>query len=557
MINSFKLIVPIVIIVLAVSAAFPVIASEPQEIHSTNVRLLGSRKTYVVQPGDSLYTIGLTFGVSWQSIATANSILPPYIIYIGQSLIIPSSGGTTTSPQSSSSQYSSSTFTSTSCSTTQSISALYYTVQPGDSLYQISLNFGISWESIATANNVQSPYIIYIGESLLIPSGGTVSNSSCSSSSTSSSSSSSSSQDSTSASKSSNSTTASSSSISSSNSSTSSSTSSSSTSSTSSSSTSSSTSSSSYLQYTVQPGDYLYLIGQKFNVPWQTIAQANNIQSPYVLYVGEVLQIPTSGSSSSTSCTLPSSPLVSGPRNVAQELPALNSSQKYVVLRFDDSFQDQWVNALPVLEQYHFKAVFLAVTGSLTNQGLNFSAGDGWANLSWQEMEWLYNNGFEIADHTVTHANLNHQSCSGLNYEIYQSRQALFNQNMTFIPALATPYGVPLNGDNYTVMKYILASGYSYVYPDDQTQGTGILNYSQVGTQWFDMSKNAGESFSRFTSIVSQASSTFVVGLMYHHIDDHVCCTSYYTNSTNFQREMKYLANNNYTVIVPAELPNY
>gem|GEM_PF-3965616 len=46
--------------------------------------------------------------------------------------------------------------------------------------------------------------------------------------------------------------------------------------------------------YTVQPGDYLYEIGQKFGVPWHDIAQANNIQSPYTIYPREVLVIPLS-----------------------------------------------------------------------------------------------------------------------------------------------------------------------------------------------------------------------------------------------------------------------
>jgi lysozyme len=44
--------------------------------------------------------------------------------------------------------------------------------------------------------------------------------------------------------------------------------------------------------YTVQSGDYLYLIGQQTGVSWQSIAQANGISSPYVIYVGQQLTIP-------------------------------------------------------------------------------------------------------------------------------------------------------------------------------------------------------------------------------------------------------------------------
>ena len=48
------------------------------------------------------------------------------------------------------------------------------------------------------------------------------------------------------------------------------------------------------ITYTVQPGDYLYRIGQKFGVPWQSIAQANTIQPPYTIYPGQVFVIPLS-----------------------------------------------------------------------------------------------------------------------------------------------------------------------------------------------------------------------------------------------------------------------
>ena len=48
------------------------------------------------------------------------------------------------------------------------------------------------------------------------------------------------------------------------------------------------------LTYTVKPGDALSLIGEKFGIPWQLIADANNIQGPaYSIFPGQVLIIPT------------------------------------------------------------------------------------------------------------------------------------------------------------------------------------------------------------------------------------------------------------------------
>ena len=46
------------------------------------------------------------------------------------------------------------------------------------------------------------------------------------------------------------------------------------------------------VQYTIQPGEYLYIIGQKFGIPWQVIAATNGIVSPYVVMPGQRIIIP-------------------------------------------------------------------------------------------------------------------------------------------------------------------------------------------------------------------------------------------------------------------------
>lgn len=49
-----------------------------------------------------------------------------------------------------------------------------YTVRPGDRLFSIGRQFNVNPYSIATANNIQPPYIIRPGQVLTIPSGGGV-----------------------------------------------------------------------------------------------------------------------------------------------------------------------------------------------------------------------------------------------------------------------------------------------------------------------------------------------------------------------------------------------
>lgn len=65
-----------------------------QNIPSVPAPVLGAGSTYVVQPGDNLFRIGLKFGVNWQALQAANNMPTPYV-YAGQSLVIPGASGTT------------------------------------------------------------------------------------------------------------------------------------------------------------------------------------------------------------------------------------------------------------------------------------------------------------------------------------------------------------------------------------------------------------------------------------------------------------------------------
>lgn len=46
---------------------------------------------------------------------------------------------------------------------------VYHTVQRGETLSRIGAGYGVPWLKIAEANSIRSPYIIHVGELLLIP----------------------------------------------------------------------------------------------------------------------------------------------------------------------------------------------------------------------------------------------------------------------------------------------------------------------------------------------------------------------------------------------------
>jgi len=50
--------------------------------------------------------------------------------------------------------------------------------------------------------------------------------------------------------------------------------------------------------YTVQPGDYLMQVARDLGFSWLELAQENSIGYPYVIYAGQVLQLPAGFSSS-------------------------------------------------------------------------------------------------------------------------------------------------------------------------------------------------------------------------------------------------------------------
>jgi len=94
--------------------------------------------TYVVQPGDSLWSIARRFGISMEEIVALND-LPERPLQVGERLIL----------------------------TAQAV----YRVQPGDTLSQIARRFGTTVRELAELNGIQNPSLIRAGAELRLPAG--------------------------------------------------------------------------------------------------------------------------------------------------------------------------------------------------------------------------------------------------------------------------------------------------------------------------------------------------------------------------------------------------
>lgn len=103
---------------------------------------------YIVQPGDTMFTIANRFGVNLNALIAANpQISNPNVLVPGQTVCVP-----TTTPG----QCGPNTFA--------------YTVQPGDTMFLIARRFGISLQSLIAANpQVSNPNNIVPGQVLCVP----------------------------------------------------------------------------------------------------------------------------------------------------------------------------------------------------------------------------------------------------------------------------------------------------------------------------------------------------------------------------------------------------
>ena len=120
---------------------------------------------YIVQPGDNLYRIATLRGFTVDDMLNANPDLvgDPPILQVGQTLQLPECESSVGQPD---------VQTTPSLVITVPVGSggtQVYIVQPGDTLYGIALNFGITVQAIIDANNLLNPNRLDVGQQLIIP----------------------------------------------------------------------------------------------------------------------------------------------------------------------------------------------------------------------------------------------------------------------------------------------------------------------------------------------------------------------------------------------------
>ena len=105
--------------------------------------------TYIIQTGDTLFSIAQQFGVDLDELIAANpQIADPNIIFPGQFITIPTEPAAPPIPP----------------------PGFNYVVQPGDTLSFIAQQFGVNLNDLIDANpEIEDPNMIFPGQVILIP----------------------------------------------------------------------------------------------------------------------------------------------------------------------------------------------------------------------------------------------------------------------------------------------------------------------------------------------------------------------------------------------------
>lgn len=107
--------------------------------------------SHQVQPGETLGGIAASYNTTVAALAQANDLSNPNLIVAGTTLVVPdndtpppaaASGGT---------------------------DVRVYVVRPGDTLFEIAQNYGLTVEALGQANNLADPNVIEVGAQLKIP----------------------------------------------------------------------------------------------------------------------------------------------------------------------------------------------------------------------------------------------------------------------------------------------------------------------------------------------------------------------------------------------------
>jgi peptidoglycan/xylan/chitin deacetylase (PgdA/CDA1 family) len=128
---------------------------------------------------------------------------------------------------------------------------------------------------------------------------------------------------------------------------------------------------------------------------------------------------------------------------LASEANLLKPDSKYVVLSFDDGFENFYANAYPIIKKYNMTAIVFIISSKV---GRTFKDRKC---MNWDQIGELKREGISIGSHTVSHPNLYSLSIPEIEAELLNSKSDLEDKLGFAIDHFAYPYAFPENDQFY------------------------------------------------------------------------------------------------------------
>ncbi|MFQ5460197.1 MAG: LysM peptidoglycan-binding domain-containing protein [Anaerolineae bacterium] len=133
-------------------------AAAPMPVHRPGA-MPPAGGSYVVMPGDTVFSIAARFGTTVSAIVAANGLANQNVIFVGQRLVIPGAYPPRAGPK------------PVYAPGPKAPCGGPYWVVPGDTLSGIAVRHGTTVGALAAANGLRYPFMIYSGQRLVIPCG--------------------------------------------------------------------------------------------------------------------------------------------------------------------------------------------------------------------------------------------------------------------------------------------------------------------------------------------------------------------------------------------------
>ena len=132
----------------------------------------------------------------------------------------------------------------------------------------------------------------------------------------------------------------------------------------------------------------------------------------------------------------------------------------YVVLTFDDGYQNFYTGAFPILERYDFPATVFLSTAYIAGKGRRKFKGKNC--LTWSEVRELHHQGIIFGSHTVTHPKLVNLERNKIEHELKKSKKEIEDHIDHPVKAFCYPFAFPEQDKRFVTILLLLIKECGY-----------------------------------------------------------------------------------------------